>query len=221
MKKTPPVPTGNRARDLQVSSQVRGAGEGRQLLRGHFEVLYMLSYRFTVTCEQTILQLESLRWTTTAQHWTAECSKPVRDITPKIGQGADLLMRSEEQNSVELSERHSLSLGQLTYSSPMASLVLTDSSQLTSDCQNLGGRDLFYETDVLDHVRTERKKPSSVAKLANALVVLSSTAEDGEIEFQGAGPFYSAKRRRRKLCTICNEEERHPWSLGRWLGRHA
>nr|CAD7197981.1 unnamed protein product [Timema douglasi] len=33
----------------------------------------------------------------------------------------------------------------------------------------------------------------------------------------GTDPFYSAERRRRKLCTICNEEKRHPWSLGRQI----
>nr|CAD7257109.1 unnamed protein product [Timema shepardi] len=108
-----------------------------------------------------------------------------------------------------------------SYSSPITSLVLTDSSQLTSDSQHLGKTTLsstdrdsnldlpvlggraqhdkrrekknllestadwdsnpdilvissldYYEIDALDHSTT----------LANALVVLSSTAEDGEIE---------------------------------------
>nr|CAD7205594.1 unnamed protein product [Timema douglasi] len=36
-------------------------------------------------------------------------------------------------------------------------------------------------------------------------------------QFQGTDPFYSAERRRRKLCTICNGEEQHPWSLSRQI----
>nr|CAD7570428.1 unnamed protein product [Timema californicum] len=96
------------------------------------------------------------------------------------------------------------------YSIPMASLVLTDSSQLSSDSQNL---DPFADAikgsdddvqDGLVHIRIQqrngRKTLTTVQglaseydlkkivrackKLANALVVLSSTAEDGEIEVQ-------------------------------------
>nr|CAD7198897.1 unnamed protein product [Timema douglasi] len=73
------------------------------------------------------------------------------------------------------------------YSSPMASLVLTDSSQLTSDSQHIamsivkGARvcELCQGLSVPFYsVYSGSCKPD----LANALVVLSSTAEDGEIE---------------------------------------
>nr|CAD7206878.1 unnamed protein product [Timema douglasi] len=36
-------------------------------------------------------------------------------------------------------------------------------------------------------------------------------------QFLGTDPFYSTEHRRRNLCTTCNEEKLHPWSLGRQI----
>nr|CAD7258989.1 unnamed protein product [Timema shepardi] len=79
----------------------------------------------------------------------------------------------------------------VTYSSPVASLVLTDSSQLTFDSQHLvsvkkdssrGEEGECVGVAGKNNAKAFILQGSSLNALANALVVLSSTAEDGEIE---------------------------------------
>nr|CAD7573321.1 unnamed protein product [Timema californicum] len=68
------------------------------------------------------------------------------------------------------------------YSSPVASLVLTDSSQLTSDSQHLAGSRSSQGIHSGNHRSKVSLSQLTHRELVNALVVLSPTAEDGEIE---------------------------------------
>nr|CAD7204311.1 unnamed protein product [Timema douglasi] len=59
--------------------------------------------------------------------------------------------------------------------------------------------------------------PGRESTVALAVPALALRIYKTGSQFQGTDPFYSAERRRRNLCTTCNEDERHSWSLGRQI----